>query len=214
MINKRRYSLLDRGIMQLQTGLSTVFANAQETRPNPAAGLDEPKMTAEEARQSAALMRVNHTGEVCAQALYHGQMLLARSDKVRDTLQKAADEETDHLAWTHQRLNELGAHRSYLNGYWYLHSFLLGIIAGLAGDRLSLGFVEETERQVSDHLASHLGRLPNEDIKSRTIVKQMNDDEQRHGRSAVDMGASSLPGMIKKLMTLNAKVMTTLTYWI
>jgi len=157
-------------------------------------------------------MRVNHAGEICAQALYFGQMAMARSPEVYQTLEAAAEEETDHLAWTAQRLQELQSHRSYLNAFWYLQAYLIGLAAGLAGDRWSLGFIEETEQQVTHHLEGHLCRLPLADTKSRKIIAQMRIDEQRHGKTAAQAGARPLPKPIKLLMAAQAKVMTTLAF--
>ena len=213
-MSKRQYTLIDKALMQLDAALTTIFSDCHPTRSNPADHLEESTMNDEHTRQSERLMRVNHTGEVCAQALYRGQLMMASSPETRDMLEKACAEETDHLSWTYERIKELHGHRSYLNMMWYSHSFLIGMIAGLAGDRWSLGFIEETERQVADHLTRHLGRLPIEDIKSRQIVEQMRDDESQHGASAKEAGATELPDIIKKLMSWHARVMTTLVYWI
>jgi len=161
-----------------------------------------------EARLSAALMRVNHVGEVCAQALYQSQALFSRSPELRAHFEHAAQEEIDHLAWTRQRLNELGSHASHLNPLWYGGAFALGSLAGLAGDRISLGFVVETERQVEQHLASHLDRLPADDLASRAIVAQMKEEEARHADEAMAAGASPLPTPVKGLMRMAARVMT------
>jgi 3-demethoxyubiquinol 3-hydroxylase len=207
-MNKRSYSLLDQCLIQLERGLSTVCTILPGRRPNPAADLAEPLLTSAERRASSELMRVNHTGEVCAQALYYGQMAMARSPVIRQALEHAAAEETDHLAWTAQRLQELSSHRSYLNFFWYSQAYLLGLIAGLTGDRWSLGFIEETEQQVTRHLDGHLSRLPANDDKSRKIVTQMRADEQRHAQAAAKAGGAPLPAIIKFLMTLQAKVMT------
>lgn len=205
---QRNYSPLDYVLIQLQRGLITLCANPVAERPNPAAGMMEPSLTVVQRQTSGELMRVNHSGEVCAQALYYGQMAMARTPLIHDVLERAAAEETDHLAWTAQRLQELGTHRSYLNAFWYSQAYLIGLLAGLAGDRWSLGFVEETERQVSRHLDGHLNRLPVNDSKSRKIVAKMRDDEQRHGQTAAQAGAAPLPDWIKILMSLQAKVMT------
>lgn len=207
-MNKRNYSLLDQLLMQFERGLQTVCAVQTSQRPNPALDTAEPLLTQAEHQASAELMRVNHTGEVCAQALYYGQMVMAQSPIVYQALEQAALEETDHLAWTSERLQELNTHRSYLNAFWYSLSFLIGLTAGTAGDRFSLGFIEETERQVSQHLKSHLNRLPVKDLKSRQIVTQMREDEQRHGAAAARAGAKSLPLWVQCLMSLQAKVMT------
>ena len=159
-------------------------------------------------------MRVNHTGEVCAQALYRGHMIAVRSNSVHNLLQKAVIEETDHLAWCHERLRELGGHRSYLNMLWYWNAFFIGVLAGIAGDSWSLGFVTETEKQVEAHLAKHLNQLPKNDVKSHRIVEKMKADEMQHGQSAAAAGAKELPYLIKKCMALHAKIMTTVAYWI
>jgi ubiquinone biosynthesis monooxygenase Coq7 len=204
--------LLDPLIGALDRALRAVFAPARGERPVPgspgATELSEP-----ERRHSAALMRVNHSGEVAAQALYHGQAFAARAGTTHDLLEKAAQEETDHLAWCETRLAELGSRPSVLNPLWYAGSFALGLIAGSLGDRASLGFVAETERQVEGHLASHLHRLPTSDQRSRAIVEQMQTDEAAHAQSARTLGASELPGPIPTLMRLTARVMTGTAYW-
>lgn len=209
---KRNYSLIDIFIIEVDHGLATVFGKVVAQRQSPASGIDEAPLSLTEKDQSEGYIRVDHTGEVCAQALYRGQMLVSRTQSVKTLLQQACNEEVDHLAWTHQRLQELGGHRSYLNGYWYLHSFFIGVLAGLAGDRWSLSFVEETERQVSRHLSGHLSTLPDQDRKSRQIVAQMREDEERHGQTAMEAGAGGLPTGVKWLMALQAKVMTTVVY--
>lgn len=214
----RHYTLLDKVIMQWDNGLKTIAIHDYGAkRPNPGNAINETKMemlNTRERRQSSGYMRVNHTGEVCAQALYRSQMLMAKEPAVRDFLQHASDEENDHLAWCHERLKELNSHRSYLNFFWYWNSFALGCLAGFAGDAWSLGFVEETEKQVGAHLEKHLRHLPQQDEKSRCIVKQMHVDEAQHGASAAEAGARELPIWAKTLMTWQAKVMTTLTYWV
>ena len=169
-------------------------------------------MNADERRLSGALMRVNHVGEVCAQALYQAQALTARSDSLRRQMQAAAREETDHLAWTQQRLQELGDHRSLLNPLWYAGAFGIGLLAGRLGDKLSLGFVIETERQVEQHLAGHLDRLPPQDRRSRAIVSAMKDDEVQHARAAEQAGGESLPAPLTWLMRGAARVMTAVAH--
>lgn len=159
-------------------------------------------------------MRVNHAGEICAQALYQGQALTARKTDVRTKLEHAAQEENDHLAWTATRIEELGARPSYLNPLWYAGSLAIGAFAGMLGDHWSLGFLAETERQVVEHLEGHLSQLPADDDKSRTIVEQMRADEGRHATTALDAGASELPAPAKRVMRLVAKVMTNTSYWI
>ena len=159
-------------------------------------------------------MRINHAGEVCAQALYQGQALTAREPGARAALEQAAAEETDHLAWTAQRITELGGRVSYLNPLWYAGSFALGAVAGALGDKWNLGFLAETERQVEGHLGTHLDRLPAQDEKSRAIVDQMKTDEAGHARTAVEHGAAELPEPVKAAMRLGSRVMTGTTYWI
>lgn len=207
-MDKRSYSKLDLLLIQIERGLSTVCASLPPRRPSPAAGIAEPPLTQTEKRASSEMMRVNHTGEICAQALYYGQMTMARSPMIHQILERAASEETDHLAWTAQRLQELSSHPSYLNFFWYSQSYLLGLVAGIAGDRWSLGFIEETEQQVTRHLDGHLNRLPVKDDKSRKIIAQMREDEQRHAQTAAQAGGAPLPGFIKLLMSWQAKVMT------
>jgi ubiquinone biosynthesis monooxygenase Coq7 len=208
-MNKRSYSIIDQFLIQVEHGLMTLCAHTTPSRPNPAENVPEPLLTPAEQRQSAALMRVNHAGEVCAQALYYGQLVTTRSPQVRAILEAAAEEENDHLAWTKQRILELQSHPSYLNIFWYQYSFLLGMVAGLAGDQFGLGFVEETERQVSEHLDRHMQRMPSVDIKSYKIIEAMRVDEQRHGYSALQAGAKTLPKWIRKTMACLSKIMTT-----
>jgi len=199
----------DRFLVSLDNALRTVSGAVHAARPNPAGRLADEELGAGERQLSGALMRVNHVGEVCAQALYQAQALTARSDELRREMDRAAREETDHLAWTQTRLDELGARRSLLNPLWYAGAFGIGLLAGkLGGDRLSLGFVVETERQVEAHLASHMERLPAGDHASRAIVAQMRDDEARHADEALAAGAMGLPGPVRQLMRAAAKVMT------
>lgn len=206
---------MDRLLTEAQNALLTVFAEpVAGARANPADLAEETELSVAERKQSAGLMRVNHTGEVCAQALYRGQATCARDPAVLDFLEKAVDEEQDHLVWCHQRLNELGTHRSYLNAYWYLHSFFLGWLASRVGDDWSLGFVEETEIQVGRHLQSHMEKLSVKDKKSRAIITQMDIDEAEHADTAKQLGAKVLPAWIKGLMSTHSKVMTTLVYWV
>jgi len=183
----------------------------QKTREKPDA-LPLPALSPDDRRESAALMRVNHAGEVAAQALYHAQALFARNAKVREFMLHAAREETDHLAWCETRLKELGARPSVLNPLWYAGSFGIGTLAALLGDRASLGFVAETERQVEGHLKGHLERLPPDDLRSRTIVEAMCHDEVGHGREAQSAGAASLPGPVRELMRRTASIMTHTSY--
>lgn len=211
----RSLSLMDRLIIDLDRGFRTVFGGAATTgRPNPAAPVDESQLTEFERRHSAGLMRVNHAGEVAAQALYHGQALAARRDEVREALDQAAREENDHLAWCEQRLRELESRTSYLDPLWYVGSLAIGAMAGAAGDKWNLGFLAETERQVVAHLDGHLERLSERDHKSRAIVEQMREDEGRHATAAVRAGGMQLPLPIRKLMHATSRVMTATAYWI
>ena len=197
------------------SAVRTVLLPATAKRANPADSVTgEDSLDDEQRRHAASLMRVNHCGEVCAQALYQGQALFARDGKVKESLQEAADEEVDHLAWTAQRIDTLGGRLSLLNPVWYAGSFAIGAAAALVSDKVSLGFVAETENQVSKHLQSHLDRLPEQDERSRAIVAQMDIDERQHATNAVDMGGVELPGPVKKAMACCGKVMTTTSYWI
>jgi len=195
--------------MHLDTGLRTVFGRPRVTeRPNPAENIDETELSQAEKDLAGRLMRINHAGEVAAQGLYEGQALTARLAEVRDKMERAAMEENDHLAWCESRINELGSHKSLLNPLWYGGSLAIGAIAGLAGDKWSLGFVTETERQVVRHLNSHLAQLSDKDQKSRAILEQMKEDEGHHATTALHAGGAELPRPIKKLMALTSKVMT------
>ena len=200
-------------INTLDQALRTVFAPHHASRPNPAAGLATLQMTDAERRQAGALMRVNHVGEVCAQALYASQALATQSPQLRAHFLAASAEETDHLAWTEARLNDLGARPSLFNPLWYAGAFGLGFIAGkLGGDAVSLGFVVETERQVEAHLQSHLDSLPQADLASRAVVAQMKADEAQHAVDAEKAGATPLPRPIPEVMRLAAKIMTTVAH--
>ena len=181
-------------------------------RATPGANLEEAPLTPEERRHAAGLMRINHTGEVCAQALYSAQAVLAREPRVKRELAEAAREEEEHLAWTQQRISELGDRPSLLNPLWYAGSFAIGLAAGIRGDRSNLGFVVETERQVEEHLTAHMERLPAADAKSRAIVEKMRDDEARHGAAARAAGATELPFPVKGLMRVAADVMRLIAY--
>jgi ubiquinone biosynthesis monooxygenase Coq7 len=200
---------LDDVIESLDAGLRVVAGVSRAARPAPRP--DPPGATLDDAqrRLSGALMRVNHVGEVCAQALYQAQSLTSRSPALRDQMRQAAREESDHLAWTRQRLDELGARPSLLNPLWYGGAFAIGLLAGRLGDRASLGFVAETERQVERHLAGHLDRLPAADTASRAIVEQMRQDEARHGADATAAGGVALPAPVRWAMRMAARVMTT-----
>jgi ubiquinone biosynthesis monooxygenase Coq7 len=199
-------------ITRFDHALRTLAAPARARRENPASGLSEAALSAEDRREAGKLMRVNHTGEVCAQALYQGQSLTARSEHNRAALERAAAEERDHLAWCEARIGELGSHTSLLNPLFYATSFALGAAAGAAGDRWSLAFVVETERQVEAHLAGHLERLSPQDVRTRAIVERMRSDEQGHGEVAQALGAASMPAPIRTAMRLVARVMTQTTY--
>jgi ubiquinone biosynthesis monooxygenase Coq7 len=205
---------LDELIVAFDKGLRTVFAPAQSLRATPGRDICEADMTEEQRRLSASLMRVNHSGEICAQALYQGQAVTARNLPAKAALERAAQEETEHLAWTERRIEELGGRKSLLNPVLYAGSFALGALAGLAGDRWNLGFLAETERQVVAHLEGHLRRLPEEDRKSRAIVETMREDEARHATSAIGHGAAELPAPAKAAMRLSSKVMTNTAFWI
>lgn len=212
-MNHRRYSLIDRFITEADRALRTVAPQAvQAQRPSPAIPHGEPPLDEAERRHVAGLMRINHTGEVCAQALYQGQALTARLPEVRAEMEQAAREEEDHLAWCEARVSELGSHTSVLNPLWYAMSFGIGAAAGLAGDKWSLGFVAETEKQVCNHLQGHMARLPVQDEKTRAILDQMHHDEAEHMQMALRAGAAELPGPVKGLMGLVSRVMTHTVY--
>lgn len=236
----RQYSPLDRVIKGVDQALQTIFGNPPGTgRENPAVSakphsqaqsksdetgkqsletetsdLKPGELNDQQRKHNAALMRINHCGEVCAQALYQGQALTARSPHIRESMQHASDEENDHLRWCRSRLEQLDSRVSYLNPIWYLGSFGIGAMAGLAGDKWSLGFVAETERQVVNHLDSHLQDLHTDDYKSLAVLTQMKIDEAEHATNAVNNGAAELPEAIKKLMGLSSKIMTRTAYWI
>ena len=203
---------IDRLIVGFDHALRTLSGTVSGARPNPAGGISSADLTPDERKHAAGLMRVNHTGEVCAQALYQAQALVARDPQVRESFAAAAREEEDHLAWTQQRLAELGDRTSLANPFWYAGSFAIGLAAGLAGDRRNLGFVVETERQVEEHLSSHIDRLPAGDARSRAIVAAMRDDEVRHGTAASAAGAQQLPFPVRAVMRLTAKLMTITAY--
>jgi ubiquinone biosynthesis monooxygenase Coq7 len=195
--------------------LRTLAAPPAASRPSPAGGVSEAEpLTDDEARQAAALMRVNHVGEVCAQALYDAQALAARSPELRVMFQQAAREEADHLAWTEQRIRALGGRTSLLNPLWYGGAFAIGLAAARIGDRASLGFMAETERQVEQHLQGHLDRLPESDAPSRAIVAQMKEDEVRHADAATALGGTELPLPVRMAMRLAARVMTRTAHYI
>ena len=205
---------LDRLIVSFDRGLRTLFAPAVSSRRVPGEELAEAPLNVPERQHAAALMRVNHTGEICAQALYQGQALTARRRDAQAALERAANEETEHLAWTERRIEELGGRKSALNPLFYAGSFAIGAAAGLLGDRWNLGFLAETERQVVEHLDQHLRELPRADEKSRAIVGEMRLDEARHAGTAVEHGGGELPAPARLLMRLASKVMTRTSYWV
>lgn len=211
--SERALSALDLVLAEFDHALRTVASRSHAARPpSPAATVPEHELDVGEQRHAAGLMRVNHSGEVCAQALYRGQALTARSVATRTDMAAAAHEEEDHLDWCQQRLDELNARPSLLNPVWYAASFALGVAAGLVGDRLGLGFVAATEDQVCEHLRDHLDRLPSGDVRSRALVTRMLDDEARHAHRARDGGALMFPGPVKAAMTLTSRLMTALSY--
>ena len=215
MSNQRHYTRLDQFCLNVDQALQTVFGKPATTgRAYPAASLKEPELTQEDRKHSSGLMRVNHTGEVCAQALYHGQGLVSRSPNVKEKMQHAMIEEGDHLAWCNERLTELHSHTSYLNPLWYAGSFAMGVTAGLIGDKWSLGFLAETENQVVKHLEHHQLLLPSADQKSQVILRQMQQDEAQHRDDALDAGAAELPAVIKTLMRWMSKIMVKTAYWV
>lgn len=213
--NMRRLSGLDRLLTEAGQALQVLAADAQAARPNPAGkrAADEPALDPQEKRHAAGLMRVNHVGEVCAQALYRGQAVFCEDEKVRDLFIEAASEEVDHLVWCQERLRELDSRPSYLNPFWYAGSFGLGLLAGKASTARNLGFMAETEAQVEQHLDSHLRKLPADDHRSRAIVRQMRDDEIAHRTSAEKQGASRLPLPLRLGMRAMSKVMTGTAYY-
>ena len=208
----RQLSPFDRLIAGFERALETVAGDPEAARPSPAAGVDEADLDSRERRHAAGLMRINHTGEVCAQALYDGQAALARNEATRRHLQHAAAEETDHLAWCAERLRELDSRPSLLNPLWYAGSYAIGAAAALAGDPVSLGFVVETERQVEAHLEDHLQSLPEADLRSRAILETMKADEARHADEAAARGGIELPFPIPPLMQLTSLVMKKVAY--
>jgi 3-demethoxyubiquinol 3-hydroxylase len=203
---------MDRWIAEFDRALRAVAGVARAERPSPAAQVPENEITNPDRTHAAALMRVNHVGEVCAQALYQGQALTARDPAARQALESAAREEQDHLAWSAERIRELGGRPSLLNPLWYAGSFAIGAVAGALGDRWNLAFLAETERQVEEHLAGHLNDLPQDDRRTRAVVEAMRADEARHRESALRLGAAELPAAVKRAMRLASKVMTSVAY--
>jgi ubiquinone biosynthesis monooxygenase Coq7 len=210
----RDLTLLDRLIASADQAARTILASSVSQRPYPAEGIPETVEAERDRRHVAGLMRVNHAGEIAAQALYQGQALVAANAETRESLLAAGREETDHLAWCEQRVKELGERTSLLSPFWYAGSFAIGVLAGLAGDRTSLGFVAETERQVIEHLDSHLKQLPAGDERTKAIIRQMSEDEARHGRNAMAAGGVELSRTTRALMKATAKIMTRTAYWI
>ena len=212
-MRKRQHSMIDRFITEADAVMRTITNRGHSTsRPSPSDGHTESELSESERKHVAGLMRVNHTGEVCAQALYQGQALTAKLPDVRTEMQQAATEEIDHLVWCEERLRELGSHTSYLNPAWYGMSFAMGAIAGAIGDSVSLGFVAATEERVCHHLRDHLKQLPDDDRKSRLILQQMLEDEQRHGEKALEAGGKEFPAPVKDIMTTVSRLMTDTSY--
>lgn len=206
--------ITDRFIIEFDKALRTVFATAPTTREVPGQDIPEVPLSPDEKTLAGALMRINHVGEVCAQALYQGQALTSFDPGIRQSLEKAAHEETEHLAWTERRIGELGSRKSLLNPLWYFGALSMGILAGKLGDAWNLGFLAETERQVEAHLDHHLDKLPSNDLKSRAIVQQMRLDEISHAETAVALGARDIPVSVKAAMKLVSSVMTRTAYYI
>jgi 3-demethoxyubiquinol 3-hydroxylase len=205
---------IDQLINSFDTGLRTLFAASTAARPRPDASIDEPALDNKSKQHAAALMRINHVGEVCAQALYSGQALTSKNPNIVKALAHAAAEETDHLAWCEARINELGGRKSMLNPLWYAGSFTLGAVAGALDDKWNLGFLAETEKQVSNHLQNHLDQLNETDIKTRTIVEQMQQDEAAHAAEAIQLGAAELPTPVKAGMQMMSTIMTKTAYYV
>jgi ubiquinone biosynthesis monooxygenase Coq7 len=205
---------IDSLIVGFDQGLRTLFGVARALRPMPGGEVEEPNLSPEERADAAALMRVNHCGEICAQALYQGQALASDNPELRRALERAAREEEDHLAWTEQRIAELGGRTSLLNPLWYAGSLAIGFAAGRLGDAWNLGFLKETEQQVERHLQGHLGRLSAKDARTRAVVAAMQSDESGHARTAEALGARDLPQPVKAGMAAAAKVMTGVSYWV
>ena len=212
-MRKRKLSLIDRFITEADSVLRTLSNTGHRaTRPSPSEGHKEAEFSEQERQHVAGLMRVNHTGEVCAQALYQGQALTAKLPEIREEMQVACDEEVDHLVWCEERLNELNSHTSRLNPVWYGLSFAMGAAAGATGDKWSLGFVAATEERVCNHLRDHLKQLPEDDRRSRLILQKMLEDEQRHGENALNAGGEDFPRPVKDVMTAVSQVMTRSSY--
>jgi ubiquinone biosynthesis monooxygenase Coq7 len=213
-MSSRRFTFTDRLIGEIDKAINVLSTPARASRQPPAEAGAERALAPAEARDSIRLMRVNHAGEVAAQALYQGQALTARTPQVAAAMRKAAAEETDHLAWCEHRLKELGGRTSVLNPLWYLGSYAIGAVAGACGDRISLGFIAETEKQVESHLHEHLMRLPGADSRSRAILQQMQHDEIEHGAAASSLGGSALPAPLQSAMRLTSRLMTRSSFWL
>ncbi|MGB5255728.1 MAG: 2-polyprenyl-3-methyl-6-methoxy-1,4-benzoquinone monooxygenase [Woeseiaceae bacterium] len=214
-MKNRELSTLDRLLSGADDALRTIAAPAgRGARENPAGLIKEPPLTTSQKSHAAGLMRVNHAGEVAAQALYRGHASVARDSDIEQQMQQAAAEEYDHLAWCEERIQELGEKPSKLSPLWYAGAYAIGAVSGFLGDKWSLGFIAETEKQVVEHLESHLDGLPAEDARSRAIIEQMRDEEAEHGQKALEAGAADLPRPVKRLMRLTAKVMTRTAYWV
>jgi ubiquinone biosynthesis monooxygenase Coq7 len=214
-MDKRQLTPLDKLLAGANNALRTVAAPAgRPARKNPSADIKDADLDAKQKAHAAGLMRVNHAGEVAAQALYQGHATVARDKDIEDQMKRAADEEFDHLAWCEQRIHELGYKPSRLSPLWYAGAYTIGAASGVLGDKWSLGFIAETERQVCSHLESHLDQLPTNDAKSRAIVEQMRDEEAEHGENAIDAGAAELPRPLVHLMRATAKIMTKTAYWV
>lgn len=214
-MQERHLSPIDRLIAGVDSALRTLATgDSAAARPNPATGVKENPLSRREVAHSAGLMRVNHAGEIAAQGLYQGHAAVARSKEIEHQMSIAADEELDHLGWCRERLTELDSRPSWLSPLWYAGAFAIGAASGVLGDRWSLGFIAETENQVSEHLGGHLEKLPRQDARSRAIVRQMRAEEERHGANAQRAGAAALPDPVRRLMRLSASVMTRTAYWI
>lgn len=206
------YSVIDQFLTHFDKGLRTLFAPAHTVRPVPGASLPDAQLSDAERKHAAALMRVNHVGEICAQALYQGQAIASTNDRIKAALGKASQEETEHLAWTERRIAELGGRKSLFNPLWYAGALTIGIVAGRSGDSWNLGFLAETENQVGAHLGKHLARLPPGDLKSWAILDQMKTDEAKHAQTALALGGRELPRLAKAAMRFASKLMTSTAY--
>lgn len=213
--NLRDFTLSDHFICGIDKCIRTILPSSNTSSTTyPGDGINEARLSEKEKKKIAGLMRINHSGEICAQALYLGQSMTARDTSIRDALKEAAEEETAHLTWCAQRLKELDNRTSFLNPLWFIGSLSIGVFAGLAGDRVSLGFLHETENQVVRHLSAHLKKLPFEDLRTKAILEQMKIDEAQHASLALQQGAISFPNWVKRSMQLTSKVMTTITYYV